>query len=143
MNTSIYFSGIGKVTFTNGMKMITSFKNGSPIGVRRIWTAGGKLQEMYYFNETRIGPGWTMYQEKYLVYQDQSFIQDRLDLTIIVPLNKSQKILAGKFHSALGLLEDVHSVDLEIVSKQEDCITNIALKLKGDLAKHEVKTLTL
>lgn len=122
------------MTFTNGKKIITNFKNGSPIGVRRLWNADGKLSELhYYFNETMKGHGWATYLDNYLVYQDSSFIINDIEHSIIVPLNKSQEILAGRFYGAfgMGILEDVHSVDVDISSGAEECILNISWKLKG------------
>ena len=114
--------------------MITNFHQGNSVGLTRVWNPRGNLTQLYYFNETGRGYGWGMASEKYLIYNDYSLVVDDIKLSLFVPFNKSQDIFAGSYFSILGYVEDLHSVDVEISSKKEDCILNLRWKLGGNIS---------
>ena len=113
-------------------KYLSSFQKGDPVGLRRVWGPKGNLREISYFNETGRGYGWGMDFEKYLIYNDYSLVVDDMKLSLFVPFNKTQNIFAGSYTIiSLGCVEDLHSVDVEISSKKEDCILNLKWTLGG------------
>ena len=72
--------------------------------------------------------------DKYLLWTSFSSIvhKDVKDLqTILIPFEKSDNVLVGHFDDSLGIVKNVHEVDLRVISSKEDCFMELDWTLRG------------
>ena len=84
--------------------------------------------------------------DKYLLWTSFSSIvhKDVKDLqTILIPFEKSDNVLVGHFDDSLGIVKNVHEVDLKVISSKEDCFMELDWTLRGKkdfyLTLHDLK----
>ena len=89
--------------------------------------------EIYYKDIMLKGFQWSMKNENYLVYSYNSLVKEEEEiLTVVIPMNHTDEdpIMVGDYNSALTILENVHSAELEVGPK-DFCLLNLTWKPKA------------
>ena len=124
-------NGHGKVKFKDGTCIISEFRNGVPFGVVRKWDADKTLKSLMYVEKNlkvNRNRQWRV-QENYLIWTEEfsTFYSGSVTefLTFFIPLDLSSEILVGEFDPVLRLAKDLHSVNVQINSKKNDCFLDL------------------
>ena len=118
-----------KLKFSDNSSVIATFENGSQKGLLRNWNFGD-LTQMSFKDLKPKGFTW-LRDNNYLIYQYSNFIsEDEEILSVAIPMNTSDEILVGTYNNALGILENVHSAEIQVKSK-EYCMLNLIWKPTG------------
>ena len=127
--------GPAKVTLSNSRVILSNFVNGSPFGPTRTWKANDEILHSYSYQAKRssmsIGRKWIRYKEMLIWTSESSYVQDEdKELwSILVPMNVSEDIVAGKYNSLTGMVDQVHSVDVKITNQSKDCLLSLTTKI--------------
>lgn len=88
------------------------------------------MTNLFYSDIKPKGFSWHV-EQSYLIYQYNSFIAaDEEILSVAIPFNKSEEILVGTYNYALGILDNVHSAEIQIEFNSDFCILNLTWKPK-------------
>ena len=126
--------GPAKVISTNGRIILSNFVHGLPFGPTRTWESNDERLQSYSYQSKQsaitIGRKWVRHKDMLVWTSESSLVQNEDELcSIVVPMNTSDEIVAGKYNSATGLVDQLYSTDIEISSSPKDCLLSLSLTL--------------
>ena len=135
--------GVAKMTLQDKSTTISNFVNGEAHGAERLWGPDKKLfSYSYRIKRQQKSKCWKA-DETYIYVSDYcSIVQEDEDFSsiILIPFDIKEEILVGTFNvlrliggTAEGVIEELHSANLEITSNEKDCF----MMLKWHLEKRK------
>ena len=112
----------------DGNTLVADFKNGEMNGLVRLWNSQGNLTELFYKDLYTRGHAWVVSEGQLVWLPNDFLVENAQEFSVVVSMNGTE-IWAGFYDSIMGLLTNVHTVDLEIVSTNQ-CSLDLKLKLK-------------
>ena len=130
-------NGPGKIIKEDGTSIVSTFKNGLPIGPVRKWNAAKMLESLFFAEHGSILSKFRQWKNigKYLIWtEDLSTFHsgsNNESITIFVPFDPSDEILAGNYNSVTGLAHNLYSIDdILITSSKNECFLELKWKKK-------------
>ena len=124
-------NGVAKITLQDNSTAISNFVNGEAHGAERHWDPNKKLFSYSYGIKRQQKSKCWKADETYIYVSDYcSIVQEDDDFSsiILIPFDIEEEILVGTFNAlrfiggmAEGVIEELHSANLEITSNEKDC----------------------
>ena len=138
-NGTLY--GVAKIVLQDNSTTISNYVNGEAHGAERMWDPSKKLfSYSYRIKSQKISKCWKA-DETYLYVTDYcSFIQEDDDFSsiVLIPFDVDEEILVGTFNAlrliggtAEGVIEELHSANIEITSSDKDCFMMLKWHLEN------------
>ena len=99
------------------------------LGPRRLWNSNKKLTKFVYVDGQPKSMCWS-YFGNYLIWKDCSKVKEEKEVwSVLIPLDSTKEVLVGKLYHEYafeyGLAEELHSANIQITSKNEDCFLSL------------------
>ena len=133
--------GVAKIVLQDNSTTISNYVNGEAHGAERMWDPRKKLFSYSYRIKSQKKSKCWKADETYLYVTDYcSFVQEDDDFSsiILIPFNSDEEILVGTFNTlrliggtAEGVIEELHSANIEITSSDKDCFMMLKWHLEN------------
>ena len=118
-------TGPAKVIFEDKSMLIGNFRNGFPVGfIRKFGQNNNDLNELFYEDLMEKGRSWIL-KDNYLIWKNTAFVQEEDPFAVLIPLDKTEKVLTGTLNLPLGLIENIYGATFEVTSPSDYCSINL------------------